>query len=372
MSLSTDISEYALSLGYDRVGFTTADRFPVLQKELNERSDMYDWVGSWLLRSANPKNILPEARSIVVLVYDYFQHSYPEEMVGKVGRHYLSWGTGDPPHPVHRARNVLLIEFLTNQGCRIGWGLPGRPSAARAGATNYGKNCFAFAEDIGSFVSIVPLVIDKELEYDIPTFDVNCPEECTLCIDSCPTGALYEPLRMNPHLCVAFNSYSTPGSIIGRGQEVLPLELREGMGMWVHGCDVCQQVCPRNQAKLKAKLPPNAFLEHIADDFELENILNMTDKQFDRVHNLLMMNYIGDKRYFRRNAAVALGNQGSREAVPVLTQAIQDPDELIRGHAAWALGRIGGSRAKKTLKSSLYRETSEYVIGEIKVALAMS
>ena len=333
---------------------------------------MYDWVGSWLLRNADPRNVLPEARSIVALVYDYFRHSYPEEMTGKVGRHYLSLGSGSPPYPIHRARNLLLIEFLTNQGCRMGWGLPDRLSAARAGVTNYGKNCFAFAEGIGSFVSIVPLVIDKELEYDTPTLDVSCPEECTLCIDSCPTGALYEPLKMNPRLCIAYNTYATPGSIFVQGQEVLPLELREGMGTWIFGCDVCQQVCPRNQAKLNAKLPPNAFLEYVADDFRLEKILNMTDEQFYRACNLLMMNYINDKRYFRRNAAVALGNQGSKESVPALTQAIQDPDELIRGHAAWALGRIGSSQAKQTLESSLSRETSEYVIGEIKTTLAMS
>jgi len=144
------------------------------------------------------------------------------------------------------------------------------------------------------------------------------------------------------------------------------------MGTWIHGCDVCQQVCPRNQAKLKAELPPNAFLEYMADDFQLEKMLNMTDEQFGRVHDLLLMNYISSKRYFRRNAAVALGNQGSQEAAPALTEAMQDPDELIRGHAAWALGRIGGNRAKKALESSLSRETSEYVIGEIKAALAMS
>ncbi|UCB42008.1 MAG: HEAT repeat domain-containing protein [Dehalococcoidales bacterium] len=293
-------------------------------------------------------------------------------MTGKVGRYYLSWGSGNPPYPIHRARNVLLIEFLTNQGCRVGWGLPSRPSAARAGVTNYGKNCFAFVEGIGSFVSVVSLVIDKELEYDTPALDVNCPEECTLCIDSCPTGALYEPLRMNPHLCIAYNAYATPGSIAIEGPEVLPLELRESMGTWVYGCDVCQQVCPRNQAKLKAELPPNAFLEYMADDFQLEKILNMTDEQFSKVSNLLMMNYISDKRYFRRNAAVSLGNQGSQEAVPALTEAMQDPDELIRGRAAWALGRIGGSQAKRALESNLSRETSEYVIGEIKTALAMS
>ncbi len=371
MSLSSDIKEYALCLGFDRVGFTTADRFPLLEKELSERPHMYDWIASHLLRAADPRNILPEARSIVVLVHDYYRHSYPKNMVGKVGRFYQSWG-GFPPQPIHQARNRLLGEFLGSQGCRVGLGLPCRPSGARAGATNYGKNCFAFTEGIGSFINIIALAIDKELEYDTPTLDVRCPEECTLCIDSCPTGALYEPLRMNPYRCVTFNTYAIPGSYFGQGQEVLPLELREGMGTWVFGCDVCQQVCPRNQAKLKAKLPPNAYLEYIADDFHLERLLNITNEQYHRMYNLLAINYINDKRYIRRNAAIALGNQGSKGAVPALIQAMQDPDELIRGHAAWALGRIGGSQAKQALEASLSQETSEYVIGEIKAALAAS
>ena len=80
MSLSSEIKEYALSLGYDRVGFTTAEEFPIYEKELTERRHMYDWTaegGDRMLKSADPKNILPEARSIVVAVYDYFKPGFP-------------------------------------------------------------------------------------------------------------------------------------------------------------------------------------------------------------------------------------------------------------------------------------------------------
>ncbi|MFC1916889.1 epoxyqueuosine reductase [Chloroflexota bacterium] len=372
MSLSSDIKEFALGLGYERVGFTTADPFPVYEKEIRERPQMYDWMlegNAPILKWANPKNMLPEARSIVVAVFDYFKHSYPEGMVGKVGRCYQSLGS-IPAMPIDRARHRLLREFLEKQGCQIGKGpiqLPARLSAARAGATNYGKNCFAFAEGIGSFITVTALVIDAELEYDEPTMEVKCPEKCSLCLDSCPTGALYTPLKMNPHRCIAYNSYATPGSFFGEGLTALPLEIREKMGTWIFGCDICQQVCPRNQSRLKAKLPPNAFLEHITPDFRLETLLNMSDESFDRIQPLL--NYIKEKRYFQRNAAVALGNLGKEDAIPTLANAMHDLDELLRGHVAWALGKIGGGKARRILERSLTSETSEYVQTEMKTAL---
>ncbi len=150
MSITSDIQDYALSLGYDRVGFTTSDSFTLYEEELRRRHDMYSWATGqdWgLIQGVDPRNVLSGARSVVVTVFDYFKHSYPEEMVGRVGRAYQSLG-GVPPIPVHRARYRLLREFLEKQGCRVGragFDLPARLAAARAGVTDYGKNTFAFA-----------------------------------------------------------------------------------------------------------------------------------------------------------------------------------------------------------------------------------
>ncbi len=366
MSLSSDIREYGLSLGYDRIGFTTADRFPIYEKELTERGDMYDWTPGLrerLLNSANPSAIFPEGGSIVVAVNGYFKHSYPEEMAGRVGRYYQSLG-GIPPQPIPRARYRLLREFLKCQGCQVGPGRstpPPRLASARAGTTTAGKNCFAFTSNMGSFISVSTFLVDAELEYDEPTMVVKCPEKCTLCIDACPTGALYEPMRMEPRRCVAFNSYTA-------GVPVIPPELRSGMGNWVFGCDICQEVCPRNRARLKTKLPSNAYLESMADDLRLENLIEMSEESFARVHPLL--NYITEKRIFQRNAAVALGNRGDAEAVPLLERAMESPEEIVRGHAAWALGKIGDGRARRVLEAHLATETGEYVRGEIRTALS--
>jgi epoxyqueuosine reductase len=364
MSLTSNIKEYALSLGYDRVGFTTAADFPIYRRELTERGHMYDWTPSLhagLLRTAEPHGVFPEARSTVVAVYGYFKHSYPSEMVGRVGRYYQSLG-GVPQLPMHGARYRLLKEFMEKAGCRtVGGGAPPpRLASARAGTTTFGKNCFAFAGSLGSFLFISTFLVDAELDHDEPTMAVRCPEKCTLCIDACPTGALYEPLRMNPRRCIAFNSYTA-------SVPVIPPDLREGMGDWVFGCDVCQEACPRNKAPLRAKLPPNAYLEAMADDLRPERLIEMTDESFASVGTLL--NYIKEKRFFQRNAAVALGNRGDPDSVPVLKKALRDGEEVVRGHAAWALGRIGGGRARAALEASLSGETSEYVRGEIASAL---
>lgn len=376
ISVSSDIKEYALRLGYDRVGFTSAEGFPLYERELSSRLQMYEWAmgdNQRLLRAADPRNAMPEARSIVVAVYDYFKESFPQDMVGMIGRLYLGHG-GGTPLPIPRARYRLLREFLEKQGFRTSRGgvnPPARQVGARAGVTTFGKNCFAFAEGIGSFIEIDTLVIDGELEFDRPTLEVRCPDNCTLCIEACPTGALYEPLRMNPLICVAYNSYATPGSFLGDGQVVLPMDIRPRMGTWIYGCDICQQVCPRNQPRLKVKLLPNAYTAQVAPYFRLEKLLNMSAEYFrDKVYPLL--HYIKDKRYLQRNTAVALGNLGQEEAIPHLARAMHDPDELVRGHAAWALGRIGGRGAMEALEGSLSAEGSEYARSEICSAVSAS
>ncbi len=373
MSLSSDIKEYALALGYDRVGFTTAERFTTYEAELSERLDMYSWAtgSDWgLIKGADPKSTLPEARSLVVTVFDYHRHTYPQELIGKVGRAYQSLG-GVPPIPIHRARYRLLKEFLEKAGCSTGkpvFDPPVRLAAARAGITDYGKNTFAFAGESGSFIVMSTLVVDKELEYDAPTIQIGCPEKCNLCIEACPTGALYEPLKIDPRRCIAYNSYNAPGSWFGGTQTVLPVQIREQMGTWIYGCDECQQACPRNRQRLRATLPPNPYLEHMAGEFDLQKLVNMSDEHFGRVFQLL--NYVDNKRYLQRNPAVALGNQGDTEAVPVLAEAMCSPDEPLRGHAAWALGKIGGADARRILESCLSRDDSEYMRGEISAALA--
>jgi epoxyqueuosine reductase len=122
---------------------------------------------------------------------------------------------------------------------------------------------------------------------------------------------------------------------------------------------------------LKANLPRNEFLERVAEDFELAKVLNLTDEFYLRRVQPLMYNYLKEKKYFQRNAAIALGNTHDPAFILDLAKAMEDSEELVRGYAAWALGQIGGSRAGQILEASLRRETTESARREIEAALAV-
>ena len=377
MSLSEDIKDFALDLGYSKVGITTADSFPGYIAELNSRCDMYGWYiesAFQPITGADPKSVMPSAKSIIAVVYDASKESFPEELVGKIGRLYQARCYLTPRQRINGARRQLMREFLERSGCEVASRLvvPERLAAARAGAITYGKNTFAFADGIGSFILVTAFVVDAELEYDEPTIEVKCPPKCTACIDACPTGALYEPMKMDPRRCIAFNTFMTQDGYPGGVTSYILPEIREKMGTWIHGCDICQEVCPRNQRRLKAKLPQNEFLAKVAPDFKITKLLNLTDEFYTKRVQPLMYNYIREKKYFQRNAAIALGNMGDPAFIPDLAQAMQDSEEMVRGYAAWALGKIGGTQARQILEASLERETAEPVRTEIEAALAVA
>ena len=376
MSLTEDIKDYALDLGYSKAGITSADGFPDYAAELQSKYDMYSWYidsSRQPVLGAIPRNIMPSAKSIVSLIYDYAGRSFPENLTGKIGRLYQARCYNAPEQRINGARFRLMREFLEKAGCHVGKGIfiPERLTAARAGTATYGKNCFAFSEGMGSFIVLSSFVVDVELDCDKPTFEVKCPPKCTACIDACPTRAIYEPLKMNPRRCIAFNTFWTQDDVSG-STSFITSEIREKMGTWIHGCDVCQEVCPRNQRKQKAMLPPDPFLEKIAQDFDLVQLLEMSDEFFRTRVQPLMYNYIRERRYFRRNAAIAMGNSGDPAFIPALVQALKDPEELVRCYAAWAVGKIGGQKSRQILESSLVGETVESVISEIKSALVLA
>jgi epoxyqueuosine reductase len=374
MAFREDIKEFALDLGFSEAGITHAEPFYEYIDELKSRYEMYSWFieGRQLLKGAEPKSLMPEAKSIVVVVQDFCKKSFPEELLGKIGRLYQARAYSAPPYRLNGARRQLLKEFLEKNGCKVLADpvIPARLSAARAGVATYGRNTFAFAKGIGSFIVISTFLVDKELEDDEPTKEVKCPPKCTACMDACPTKAIYEPLRINPFRCIAFNTFTTQDGRTGGVSSYIPPDIREKMGSWIHGCDICQEVCPRNEKKLKANLPPDEYLAKIARDFDLNKLLKLPDEFFTKSVQPLMYNYISEKKYFQRNAAIAMGNTGDTAFVPALGQAMQEAEGLLRSYAAWALGKIGGSQAKQILELSLTRETLEPAKKEIEAALA--
>ena len=364
MSLSQQIKEFALDLGYSRIGFTTADDFTEFYDILISRGQQYDWYtkgGAQALSHTKIRENFPDARSIIALVWDYSKVHFPDHLLDMIGRVYLSRCYSQPEDRINGSRLALMKNYLSRLGCEVYSHrlIPDRWAAARAGTSNFGKNNFAYADGIGSFITISVLIINKELAYDEPTLENQCPANCRKCIDACPSKALYEPFAMNPSQCIAFHTFGFSS------QGVVPEDVRESMGTKIHGCDICQEVCPRNQARLKQQMPPDPFLEMIAEDFSLVDVLHMPEGYYETRIEPLMYNYIRNVRLFQRNAAIALGNTQDPAYIPELEKELSSPDEMLRTHIAWALGRIGGRGAASVLNRHLSIETAEQVKKEI-------
>lgn len=371
---SKEIKEYGLSIGYSKVGITSADGYPEYVEKVLARGDKFDilnYTTTNPVLGAIPKNFMPEAKSVIVLVLDYFQNDFPEELKKMIGKAYMARCYGPQPGMLAHSRLQLMKDYLANNGCSVdsSIGIPARWAAAQAGVATFGKNNFAFTDDAGSYVIIHTIVVDKELDYDQPTMVSKCPPKCELCMNACPTQAITAPFELDPKKCIAFHNWMTQD---GRGSisSFIPYEYREPIGCKIHGCDICQDVCPLNHKKLKAPKPVDPYIAQIAPDITLPAILNMTDEFYANRIKPIMYNYIKDKRYFIRNAAIAMGNSKDENYVKDLEIALTNPDEMIREYAVWALGKIGGQDSRRVLESRYANESSDNVKQAIDQALA--
>ena len=375
MSLTRIIKEKALELGFVAVGMATSEPFTRYAEELAGRPEMYEWGKTLsqktsvkdldLSRFADPVRSIPEVKSIIVVTDSYFEEEFPPSLVGKIGRCYLK-GLFCPEENEHRQRRKEFRKFLQGLGMKVLYGpAPSRMAGARAGVTNYGKNCFAFANEAAgqsSWVVNEPYLVDREIDPDEPTMKVRCPENCRKCMEGCPTGALYAPLKMDPRKCIAYHSYFNDGEF--------PRNLRSQMGTWIYGCDRCQEVCPRNKKWLEKKKPMDQGLLERAEHFQIPTLLTMSQQHYEqRVWPLLYYIRKENRKLWQRNAAIALGNQGDPDTVPILLVALEDPEPLVRGHAAWALGKIGGGKARAALEKRRNSERDEKVRQEVEGAL---
>lgn len=361
MAIKQRLADKALQLGFADVGFTTAEPFNGYIEEISSRPGEH--YGRWLTdrfslaRGALVTENHPWAKSIVVLLKNYHRRRVPDRLAGVIGRGYLV----DERMTKGQEYGWLMeyFAFLKQEGIRFRFdnSLPARRAAARAGLVNFGKNCIGFANRVArgaSWLEIVSLVLDQEIEPDPPTMEMNCPSWCAnACMIACPTRALYGPAKLNPQRCISYNTYY--------GDTITPLEMREPMGTWIYGCDRCQEVCPRNQPWGQQDLPPNPELEAAVDDLLPATLLNMSQEHYEQKVWPRAF-YISRKlrAKWQMNAARSLGNLGDRAYVPDLTRALTDnPSPLVRSMAAWALGRLGGQKSRQALESRRSQEIDE-------------
>lgn len=369
--LKAKVIEKALEFGFEDIGFTGAEPFGSQLEVLNSRSEEYAWTaakGLDLVGGTDPGSIYPQCRSIIVLLESYYSHSFPRAMEGSYGRCYLDDDRVTKVDLSQRIKKFRL--FLREQGIesKVPFNLPHRLAAARSGLGTFGKNCLLYSSRVArrsSFILPVAVLVNHDFEPDEPTLEVGCPVWCkNACLVACPTGALKGPRKIDPRLCVSYLTYY--------GEGITPRELREPMGMWVYGCDRCQNVCPRNAAWMARDLPPNPRVAAKAGDFELSRLLHM-DIEYFKTRIWPHMFYIPPKEIWRwkMNVARVMGNSLDPAYTGDLIRALgENADDRVRGMAAWALGRIGGAEARSALEGFLV-ESSGPVREEVVAALEM-
>jgi epoxyqueuosine reductase len=207
--------------------------------------------------------------------------------------------------------------------------------------------------------------VDVELACDEPFVRDHCGT-CTRCLDACPTGALLgtdpsgAPI-LDARRCISYLTIELKGPI--------PRELRPLIGNRIYGCDICQEVCPWNAPKFVQITPEEAFWPREGvHGARLIELMGMDQEEFSRRFRKSPVKR-AKRRGLMRNVAVALGNWGSPEAVPVLAAALDDHEPLIRGHAAWALGRIGTDAALEARRGRLAIEEDAWVRSELELEL---
>jgi epoxyqueuosine reductase len=349
-----DIIEKAHDLGFDDVGFTTAFPFESQKEILNQRTEEYAWalkVGLDLISGTDPKNVLPEAKTIIVLMEVYFREAFPSSMENFFGRCYLDDDRVTKDRLTKRIKAFRTFLEENNIKSKVPFNLPHRLAAARAGLGTFGNNCLFYSSRVAcqsSWMLPIAVVVDHEFPPDNPTLEVGCPDWCrNACIVACPTGALKGPRKIDPRKCISFLTYY--------GDVITPLEIREAMGLSVYGCDRCQNVCPRNAAWLAKELPVNEKVLEMVKDFKLSRLLHM-DKVYFNTKIWPHMFYMSDNDLWkwRMNVARAMGNTLDREYIPHLIEAYnENDDERVLGMLAWALGRIGGTKARMALNDIL-------------------
>ena len=372
-SLRQVIDRLAREVGFDVVAVAEAstfdaDRAVALQRIDAGLMDGLPWFTKQRVeRGTDPETLLPGARSIISLGLNYYPGTEETEPsgAGLVAR----YARGRDYHRLMKRRMRRLVVALsehpalqrTGESLAARWFVDDGPmldraAAARAGLGWFGKNGNILNRDFGSWLLLGQILTNLELEPDRPL--AKTCGECTRCIPACPTDAIVAPYVVDNRRCISYLTIEHRGSI--------PRELRASMGTWVFGCDICQEVCPVNR-KAKQTSDPN-FGRRDLSELDLVELLEMSEADFRTRFAgtpLMRAKWLG----MQRNACVALGNLKSNAGAPALARALLSAHSLVRQHAAWALGRIGGAKAANALETARATECDEAVRAEIRMAL---
>ncbi len=363
--LKEELIQYAKEIGVDKIRFASADTFDSLKDRLILHESLGYLSGFEepdIEKRTNPSLLLPKAKSIVAIALAYPSKMKDAPRSTKNARRGIfcraSWGTDY--HVVLKKKLDMLEEFLRSKHIDIRTKsmvdtgeLSDRAVAERAGIGFSAKNCMIITPEFGSYVYLAEMITNVPFEPDEKIED-QCGT-CNKCVDSCPTGALVNPGQLNSQRCISF---------LTQTKGFLPDEFRSKIGNRLYGCDTCQIVCPINKGKdfhLHPEMEPDP---EIAKPL-LKPLLTISNREFKEKYGHVSGSWRG-KKPIQRNAILALAHFKDTSALPVLIDLMhKDPRPVIRGTAAWAIGKIGDEQLLPELEKALERESDEEAKQEI-------
>ena len=343
--LSEIIKSSARELGFDLVGIAAATTplgfHPFLSWiEKGFAADM-----SWMERRKDayqhPAGVLPGCRSVIMVAVNYHHHASQDQSADSsfsLSPRIARYAQGHQDyHAVLRCRLRSIVrtikQFRPDAASRAVVDtapLLERDFARQAGIGWFGKNTMLISRNIGSWFFLGAVLTSEQLSYDEAHNSQHCGT-CTRCLDACPTDAFPEPYVLDAGRCI---SYLT----IERRTEHIPPDLRSGLGSWLFGCDICQEVCPWNRFAPGECIPEFA-INQSHQSLSLNDLLQMTESTFEERFTGTPLERTGRDAIIR-NAAIVAGNSGRTELLTALQQLLQDDSELIREAAHWAIQEI--------------------------------
>jgi epoxyqueuosine reductase len=325
-----ELERLAEELGLDAVGAAPAEPYQETERHIRERHDRglfadLKFTMSQPEVSCHPESLLPGAKTVVSAASCYYAPGpEPEAGEGRLPRY--SWYDA---YAEVRSRLDALgrriggeYRVLVDANQHVD-----REAAARSGVGFYGKNTLLITRKHGSWVVLGTLVTTAELE-PAPPLDLDCGS-CRLCIDACPTGALDDPGTVDANKCLSYWTQS---------KHSVPEPYREALEDRVYGCDICQDVCPWNRGieKRRADAP---LPDHAEPVVSLVDWLEAGDADLRVRYDRLFVPR-NDPRFLRRNALIALGNNGRPEDLPLAERYAASDDPLLAELGAWAVTRL--------------------------------
>jgi epoxyqueuosine reductase len=369
--LKQEVISYSKEIGIDKIGFTTASTFAELRNRLIQQQELNYQSGfeeSDIEKRVRPELIFEKPQSIIsiALAYPSKLKNAPRSKKGERRGIFCRASWGVDYHVVLREKLQLLEAFikekvpgaLTKSMVDTGE-LSDRAVAERAGIGWSGKNTSIITPEFGSYVYLGDMITNLPFEPDQPMED-QCGT-CNKCIEVCPTGALVKGGQLNAQRCIAY---------LTQTKGFLPDEFRREIGNRIYGCDTCQTVCPKNKGidfHVHEEMEPDP---EIAKPL-LKPLLTISNRDFKESFGHVSGSWRG-KKPIQRNAILALAHFKDETALPDLISVMkEDPRPVIRGTAAWAIGKIGGTEASFALQAAREKETDEEVVAEIEKGLQM-